>query len=288
MAVCPKCKRKLKPTDWGQICPGCGVNLMFYGFEDRFYTDAKYAEMGFAKVRVWLMKVKTALIGGKLQIARLSLMLLPVVALLIPLGSLTVSLPLYSKNISIGGIGIYTAFTDGTFSALGGLKDALIVGDTVSRLQTEFFALIGIAAFAVLIFLCEILCFISIKKMSVILCILSMLGIADTVFLMIYFRGIANAASKTGSLIEASNGFGGYALLAAFFTLFVLNAIIVKKGLYIEYKEGDLYRVEVARKLKRGEITLDDIPQPIYETEQEREEREKSILEQSMQGGGEQ
>ena len=32
---CPKCNYKFKPTDWRPECPQCGVNVLYYGVEDR-------------------------------------------------------------------------------------------------------------------------------------------------------------------------------------------------------------------------------------------------------------
>ena len=287
MAVCPKCKRKLRLVDWRQNCPNCGVNLMYYGFEDRFYADAKYAEMGFAKVRVKLLKVKTALIGGKLQIARLVLTVLPILAAMFPAGRLIVSFPLFDRDFSISGQGFFKALTDGTFSLLGSLKNALIIGETAEKLLRAYYSVAVVLAASVIVLLCEILCFISIKKMSFIICAVSIIGVAGSVALMLNFNSLAVVASKTGSLAVVQKGFGGFALIAAFFIIFIINAIIAQKGLPIEYKEGDLYRIEVARRLKRGEITIDEIPHPIYETERERAEREKSAVGQPEAGGGE-
>lgn len=285
MAVCPKCKRKLRLFDWRQNCPNCGVNLMFFGFEERFYTDAKYAELSLAKARIKLLKIKTALIGGKLQIARLALIILPIIAVMLPIGRLSVSFPLFTRSFSVSGPGLYIALTDGTFSLLGSLKNALIISETVKALQYSYYSFACVCAIAAIMIICELLCFISIKKMSVILCTVSMLGVTGAVFSIFSFNLLAEAAAKTGTFVTAEKGFGGYAVIAAFLIIFILNTIIAKKGLLMEYKEGDLYRVEIAQKLKRGEIMIDDIPQPVYETEQERAERKENAFLYADSGG---
>ena len=44
------------------------------------------------------------------------------------------------------------------------------------------------------------------------------------------------------------------------------SILIGKQGLNIVYKEGDEERVAIAKKVKAGEISLDDLPQPVVET----------------------
>ena len=34
-ATCPKCGGKLRLIDWRPNCPHCGVNMIYYGLEDR-------------------------------------------------------------------------------------------------------------------------------------------------------------------------------------------------------------------------------------------------------------
>ena len=44
MANCPKCGAHLKLTDWRPTCPHCGINLIYYGMEERLLEDADKAE----------------------------------------------------------------------------------------------------------------------------------------------------------------------------------------------------------------------------------------------------
>lgn len=41
---CPKCGRKLSPLYMKQTCPDCGVNLLYYGIEERLAADAEKAQ----------------------------------------------------------------------------------------------------------------------------------------------------------------------------------------------------------------------------------------------------
>ena len=54
MKNCPKCSRRLRITDISQFCPGCGVNMRFYNFEENFIREAKLAELSQAGLKVKL------------------------------------------------------------------------------------------------------------------------------------------------------------------------------------------------------------------------------------------
>lgn len=262
MANCPKCNHKLRLIDWKPECPNCGVNVLYYDFEEQFYLDAKGSEIDAAKIRVKWARVKAAFIGGKIMVARLSLSILPLAAMLLSFGSLRMVIPLFEKKLRFSIIGLFSFFTDGTWNYLTALKSSEIVGTYAKHAVNIFFGLSAIAGFALLVFLFQLLCFISIKKMTAILAVTSGLGIAAAVWCV---AAVYNFSRVTGGTIfTVRSGYGGFAVLIAFAVLFLLNMVIAKKGVPIHYTEGDLYRVEVAGKLKRGEISFDDLPQPVY------------------------
>ena len=273
MKPCPKCGYERKIWNLSQYCPECKTNLMFYGFEDRFYTDAKMAEMSLANVRVKLQKVKTGLIGGKLQIARLVCAFLPLLTLFVPFGEVEVNLPVYSKSVQIGAIGLFSSFTDGMFSLLGKIGSAAVIGDCAEQLKVSLSALIACAVFAVLVILLSILCFISFKKMAAILCALSGAGIVTAIYTAVSVNGI----SPVGALVIVKGGLGALAVCAGFAATLALNLIIAVKGLAIEFKPGDVERVDVSKRLHSGELTLADIPYPVYQTEEEKAARQAAV-----------
>lgn len=274
MKYCPKCNGRIHIYNVSQYCPHCKTNLMYYGFEERFYRDAKLAEMSLANVRVKMQKLKVGLVGGRLQIMRLATMLLPIAALLVPFGSLNVSLPVFSRTYAVSGLGVYNAFSDGTFSLLGQLEGAAIVGSDAKALQTAFFALIATAALAVITLLCTLLSFISYKKMARALCALSLLGIGGGVATAV----MAGKLSSYGTLLTyKGNLLGLVAVVLCFGAVFALNLVVAIKGLAVEFKPGDLERVEVRRKYLKKEITLDQLSYPIFQTEEERKAREEAI-----------
>ena len=271
MAVCPKCKQKLGLFDWGQNCPHCGVNMRFYNFEENFYREAKVAELSAAKVSIKIKRLKGAFIGGKLPIARLSVLLLPLLSVLVPVLRFSMSLPFTEKTYALSGIGLYQMFSDQTFSYILSMPDDPFNGAAFSALRTVLFAEVGAAVLGLLIFLLTILCFISIKKMAVVLCAVSALGMADAAALLILaLRFCASAAKTTDPVLNGSMSFGAVVTFLAFAVVFVLNLLIAVKGVEIEYGEGDLERAEIAKKVKSGELKLEDLPQPIVETSETR------------------
>jgi len=273
LATCPKCNKKLRLRDWRPECPHCGTNVVYYNFEEQFYIDAKGAELDAAKIRVKWTRVKTAFIGSKLLVARLSLSILPIIAALLPLGKLSISLPLFEKNIQLNIIGLFSAFSDGTFGYLSALRSSAVIGGVAAGAARIILGLSAAAAFALLVFLFQLLCFISIKKMTFIISAAGALGAAASIYTIIAINSFSKAAAS--EIFTVKIGFGGFAVIAAFAVIVALNAAVVKKGVKINYVEGDLYRVEVAKKLKRKEITLDEIPQPVYSPAAMKDEPEK-------------
>jgi len=262
LANCPKCNYKLKWTDWKPECPECGVNVAYYNFEEQFYIDAKGAEMDAAKIRVKWANVKTAFIGSKLLVARLSLSILPLLAALLSFGSFKMVIPLFEKKMPFSLIGLYSFFTDGTLNYLSALKNSEIVGLYAKHAINIFYGLSAVAAAAVLILLFQLLCFISIKKMTVLLVVMSGFGIGAAVWTVAAVNIFSRVTAST--VFTVADGFGGYAVMIAFAVILILNITVLKRGVTVNYVEGDLYRIEVAKKLKRKEITLDEITQPVY------------------------
>ena len=273
MSRCPKCGYKLHIWNVSQFCPECRTNLMYADYEKRFYEDAKKTEMSLANVRVKAAKVRTALIGGKLQYARLISILLPLLALLAPVGKAVFALPVYTKEIQVSGLGFYNAFSDGSFALLGTLKNAELLGGAAGGLSLAFYALIAAAAAEVLIVLCTVLSFISIRIMAGVLCGCSIFGAAAGIVSRVFILRTENV----GSLVSVSGGAGVFLLVIAFAVVFALNFIIAKKGIEVVYREGDPERCAMRRRWRKKEIALEDIPYPIYESEKERKEREETV-----------
>ncbi len=271
MAVCPKCKQKLGLFDWGQNCPHCGVNMRFYNFEENFYREAKTAELSAAKVNIKIKQLKGAFIGGALPIARLAVLLLPLLSVLVPALHFCLSLPFAERTYALNGVGLYKMFSDGTLPFILSMTDDPLDGAVFIALRNVLFAEVGAAVLGLLVFVLTILCFISIKKMSVVLCAVSALGMADAAAVLITaLRFCAFCAGLSEPVLCGTMSFGAVVTFLMFAVVFVLNLLVAIKGVAIEYGEGDLERAEIAKKVKSGELKLEDLPQPIVETSETR------------------
>ena len=271
MAVCPKCKQKLGLFDWGQNCPHCGVNMRFYNFEENFYREAKTAELSAAKVNIKIKQLKGAFIGGALPIARLAVLLLPLLSVLVPALHFCLSLPFAERTYALNGIGLYNMFSDRTLSFILSMVDDPFNGAVFQALRNVLFTVVGVAVLGFLVFALTVLCFISIRNMSVILCVVCALGMADSVAILITALGFCSSAARVPEpVLTGSMSVGAVVMFLTFAAVFVLNLLVAIKGVEIEYGEGDLERAEIAKKVKNGELKLDDLPQPIVETAETR------------------
>ncbi|MFU2400317.1 MAG: hypothetical protein ACM67T_01060, partial [Clostridiales bacterium] len=118
MANCPKCGARLKLTDWRPTCPHCGINLIYYGMEERLLEDADKAESEHAVFQKKLDRLKASFIGSPLTIVRIILSILPIGALMLPLANVSFWGPFFEKNVSVNAITIYNTVSALDFDAL--------------------------------------------------------------------------------------------------------------------------------------------------------------------------
>ena len=70
---------------------------------------------------------------------------------------------------------------------------------------------------------------------------------------------------------DFSDSFYDFRIILVF--IFILNHLVIKKNIQPEIKEVDLQRIEMKKRVKAGEISLDDLTIPVFESEEEREKR---------------
>lgn len=274
MASCPKCGKHLHIYNVSQFCPECGTNMTFYGFAETFIREAKQAELSQANVHVKIKRLKAAFIGSKLAIARLVVMLLPAVAFLIPAGGFKFSIPFCDGEIPFSGLGVYNLFSTGGFEYLLSLMKSSFAGAEVKALIAALCAYAFAAVLAVLVFLTSLLCFISYKNMQKITAVISAIGIADSFVTMLLYSRFAKSLSS-GLIVAQKGGLGLWIVALMFAVAFVINLLLWKKGIPVEYGEGMVERTEIFKKVKKGEINIDDLPQPVVETEETRKIEEE-------------
>lgn len=265
MANCPKCGYKLKIKDISQYCPECKVNMRFYGFEENFYREAKIAELSQAGILCKIRRLKSAFIGSKITIARLIVMLLPAAAMLLPAGNAQIVLPYKVADIPLSILGVVNLFTSGDLNYISTMTGSESFGADFAKLQVALFGLLAVALFAVIVLLTSILCFISVKNMQKITSVAAGLGIISGIVSMIITGNFVSAV-KDSPIVKGSTGFGMILVMAMFGVVLAINLILSIKGIKVEYDEGMVERAEIYKKVKAGEISIDDLPQPVVET----------------------
>lgn len=266
MSKCPKCGRKLRLTDISQFCPGCGVNMRFYNFEENFIREAKLAELSQAGLKVMLRNLRYSFSGSRLVTAKLIVMLLPLFSLLIPSGNITISLPFVTSEAHFGILGIVNIVTGGSLSYIFEMCSSAVAGAEFTALRNALFGLVAVALLSVFCFLFSFLGFISIRNMQKITTVTAALGIiatvADIVLISVFKSAAAGSVILSGSL-----GFGLVVTALMFVAVFTVNLLLWKNGIHPVYDEGVEERVRIYKEVKAGRINIDDLPQPVVETE---------------------
>ena len=240
MANCPKCNAHLKLTDWRPECPKCGVNMVYYGMEESLLKDAEKAEAEHAKFQKGLDRFKASCIGGKRQIARLILAIIPVAGLFLPLAKISIAEGPFmaAKDISVN---ILTLVMD-YFMELFDVNLILEgIGSSVLGTPVLMFALSIVLL--VLSIVMGILnfgrCFCSSKasscKKNIIVSVLSVLLLVGACATFSVFGSSINAVFP--SMVTASIGFGIFVTMALHVPVIVLNALLVKNPIVVKYKE---------------------------------------------------
>ena len=269
---CPNCNKEIGRFELAPNCKHCGVNIFYSQQKTLLTRDAKKCELEYAGFRILVSKLKTAFIGGKIQILRIVAMVMAIGAIFVPLGSIGVNISPFDAKFSFGAWGIYSAFTDGTLSALlnlSGYAHKQMVASLVLLGLIVAIFLSGLGVFVALL-----LSFINVQKSARAMRGLSFVGSILCVGAFVVSALIPSVMSEIG-FIEGKTGVGALVCLAVLIFIFILNHLVIKKNIQPQVKEVDLKRVELNKKVKKGEASLDDLPLPVFETEEEKQERLK-------------
>lgn len=237
MAKCPKCGRKLTLFDWRPNCPGCGVNLVYYGMEERLLKEADAAEAEHAKLQKKIDRLKASFVGSKLTIVRIILSIIPIAALMLPLCSVTYSGPFIEQTTtSVNAITIYNLVSSLDFDAL-----FTMIGSDV--LGTSF---IGYAGALVCLLLSLVLVIVSLIMLTLacspkgnprnitLNSITIILASASAVLFTVFSNGITAVFPE---FISGKLGVGIFVYIALLAALLILNIVIAKKGVNVKYKQ---------------------------------------------------
>ncbi len=278
---CPKCGGEIPFYDLKPNCKHCGVNIRYYTQEGKLIRDAKRTELEGAAARMVIARIKAQFIGGKLVITRLVFTLLAAAALLVPFAEAHFTAPFMDQSLSVGIIGLIQGFgggTDGLIMSLPAFFSGTVyaAASKAMILPAVFFVLT--ALLDVLIILALIVGFLNLTKSAKFMrntalvgCITALAGQIATLILL-------SGTVKTDAA-GVSIGFGALAAAAMFAALFFLNRTLLKKGIEPVYKENDIKRRELLKKYRAGEVDLDSLPLPVFESEDEHDARMKALEE---------
>ena len=279
---CPKCGAEIPFYDLKPNCRHCGVNILYYTQDYLLERDAKKTELESAVARMLVARIKAVFVGSLLAIFRMVFIVIAVCALMIPFCSVTFKLPFYEEKLPVGLLGIIQSYSSGLLMELPNyLKSSLFSSATLGALiVSAFFALLAVVDVAILLIL--ILSFIKpdktakmLRNASVAACVIS-----AAAQIAVFVCNSSVVADTSYALFDI--GFGALACLVIHLVLIFINARMIKKGVEPTYREFDPKRKELLKKVKKGEVDLDDLSLPIFESEEEYKTRMKEF-EQAME-----
>lgn len=228
MAKCPKCNRKLHIWDVKAECPGCGVNIANYDWENRLEQDAIEAEAAFAKLRTTLAKFKYSFIGTKLRIARIPISVLPLLTFLLPLGTIAVSIPFYdSGKITLNAISIVMNVLNFDIGGMIKTPSSAIIGDTALNFVLALVLVLLSAASLLVSLVFLILNFkkFNSKGLFVTNLLASAMMFASSYFFT-QFSTMMESGSLAGTISDCGPDWGVYVSGAAFLLSAIVNLIV--------------------------------------------------------------
>lgn len=277
---CPNCGAPIKFYDLKPNCRKCGVNITYFTQEQELIRDAKRTELEFGSARIFGAKLKSAYIGDFLAIARIVTTLLTVGALFIPFATFIIKLPAAEAKMTVSALGIYGLYSDGILTLMPNLLKSTLFSGSV---RTEVIVIAGflLVVFIVLaIFALFFVLFLKQKKLSRVTAVISFIAVAFDIAAFILTLSLKSGFSGK-EFLSASVGVGAFAAAAVLLANGVINLIISKREPVLKVREHDYDRKELLKKVRAGEIDLDSLPLPVFESEEEKQQR-LNALEQAL------
>ncbi len=277
---CPKCGGEIPFYDLKPNCKHCGVNILYYSQEAQLARDAKRTELEGAAARMVIARIKAAFIGSKAAIARMVITLCAVAVLMLPFGSVKLHVPFFETTLSAGLIGVISGATNGLFTDLPNYLHSAVF----AQYATAFLLPAGILTVLLLlgtaIFCVYLISFLKLEKLTKFMMIASLIGAVIALLGQVAALVMAFASPLPATPAAQFNvGFGGLAAAAVWFAMFFINRVMLKKGIEPTYRENDVKRRDLLKKVRAGEVDLDSLSLPVFESEEEREERLKALEE---------
>lgn len=238
MAKCPKCGRKLTLFDWKPNCPECGINLVYYGMEERLMDEADHAEAEHARLQKRIDRLKSSFVGSKLAIVRIILSVLPIAALMLPLASISFNGPyIEATTTSINAIEIYNLVSSLDFDALFTMIGSGVVGSSFIGYAG---ALVGILLSLVFVILGLVLLTLACSPKGCVRNLtMNSLAIVSAVVSIVMFTQFANGITTVfpDFVTDASIGFGIFVYIGMLALLLGLNIYLTINKIEVKYKQ---------------------------------------------------
>lgn len=275
---CPKCGGEIPFYDLKPNCKHCGVNIYYYSQDELLARDAKRTELEAAAARMVIARIKATFIGGALQITRMIFTLLAVAALLLPFGSVLFRFPFFQGDLSVSLIGLIQMFQNGLLMKLPQLLSSALVSKQALVVCVDLAGMLLVAVVDIVLAVIFLLSFFNLTRSTKKMRNTALAGMVVSLLAQIASI-VMNAVIPDSALAVVEVGFGGLLSCAVFLIVFLLNRAILKKGIEPTYREYDPKRRDLLKKVRAGEVNLDDLPLPIFESEEEHAERMKALHE---------
>jgi hypothetical protein len=259
----PSCNYKLKLTDWKPNCPKCNTNILYYKMEERLLAEADQVELANAAFQKKADRAKAAVKGNKWAVARLVLLVVPLLTLLLPLGRLAVNIPFGGERAAtLTAVSIVTGLMELNFDALLGMLGDSILGAPFLWLALSLagFALILLAILGGLV-----TCWLARSpggfKRAVAFFILGLGGTALGAVSLLQF-GTKLSPIMPGAVTTSVTWYGAGVVALSFLLLLGINIYIKATGdIPVTHKQcwiSGFPEEEVLENLARG-VTLDEM-----------------------------
>lgn len=281
MANCPKCGRKLTLLDWRPNCPGCGVNLVYYGMEERLLKEADAAEAEHARLQKRIDRLKASFVGSKLTVIRIVLSVLPIAALMLPLCSVSYSGPfIEATTTNVNAIEIYNLVSSLDFGALFTMIGSDLLGTSfIGYFGALACILLSLVFVIVSLVMLTLACSPKGNPRNITLnSIAIVFAVASIVFFTVFSNGIT---AVFPDFISGSVGFGIFVYIAMLALLLAINIIIAVKGVDVKYKQcyvGGIPAEEYFGLVEKGtdiNVIHEMMAKALAEKEAEKEEKEE-------------
>ena len=284
-ATCPKCGGKLRLIDWKPNCPHCGVNMVYYGMEERLLLDADKAEAEHARTQPKVDRIKAATVGSPLAIARLVLSLVPIAGLFLPLAKFAFTAPYAAFSGDVNVISIYNVVSSTDFDALTSMFGSKLFG-TAFILYAVAIVAVFLSALGVLFHTIfqTLACSPKGKVRNFGFDIFNLLMVTTAIvcFALFSTRIRALFPSVVGT---SAVGFGAFIYLGLIVLSFGMDIFCVVKGIPVKYKECFVGNIPAEKyfKLVEDGVPLEQIRQVMAEhtAQKEAEKRAKEEAEKA-------